>query len=308
MIERSRQPPTQNLEQLQNLPLQAKETLALKRIKEFFEMNDGNVYVSFSGGKDSTVLLHLVRRFYPDVEGMIVNTGMEHPENIKFSKTVDNLKWMRPKKTFSQVCKENGFPVVSKNVSRYVSDLQNPTPNNKRTRQVRLGLTGGKVGVLSKKWRYLVNADFKCSDRCCDVMKKEPAHRYERETGNAGIIGTMADESMMRKLTWMKQGCFNHTKNLVMPLSVWTDKDVWDYIKKYDLKYSKAYDMGEKRTGCMMCPYGAHLEQEPNRYQRMEIYYPKILKYHLEVTGMKKVLDTIGVPYTNKQKNLSEFK
>ena len=51
-----------------------------KRIIDFYNHFDGNVYVAFSGGKDSTVLLDLVRKIYPDVPGVFVDTGLEYPE------------------------------------------------------------------------------------------------------------------------------------------------------------------------------------------------------------------------------------
>ena len=55
------------LQQMQSLPLSAKVVMTQQRIREWYEHWDGMVYVSFSGGKDSTVLLHLVRDMYPDV-------------------------------------------------------------------------------------------------------------------------------------------------------------------------------------------------------------------------------------------------
>jgi 3'-phosphoadenosine 5'-phosphosulfate sulfotransferase (PAPS reductase)/FAD synthetase len=285
----------------QKLPLQAKEQLAHKRIKEFYGRNDGKVYVSFSGGKDSTVLLHLVRKFYPDVEAVFVDTGLEYPEIKEFVKTIPNVVIIRPKQSFKQVIEKYGYPVISKNVSRYVRDLQNTTKNNEKTRNTRLGLSEkkSKVGILSKKWRFLVDAPFKCSEQCCDIMKKEPIHRYEKETGNSGIIGTMASESLIRKITYNKQGCFNVKKNLVMPLSIWTENDIWEYIKKYNIPYSKIYDMGEKRTGCMFCMFGIAFDKQPNRFQRMEHSHPLIYKYCMEKLNLKDVLTYIKIPYTN---------
>ena len=55
------------LQQKQSLPLEAKIAMTQQRIREWYEHWDGEVYVSFSGGKDSTVLLHIVRQMYPDV-------------------------------------------------------------------------------------------------------------------------------------------------------------------------------------------------------------------------------------------------
>lgn len=65
-----------DLAQMQSLPLEAKILMAKRRIQEWYDYWDGGVYVSFSGGKDSTVLLHLVRSIYPDVQAVFVNTGL----------------------------------------------------------------------------------------------------------------------------------------------------------------------------------------------------------------------------------------
>ena len=75
---------------------------------------------SFSGGKDSTVLLHIARQMYPDIKAVFVDTGLEYPEIRSFIKTFDNVDWVRPKKHFKQVCEEYGFPIISKEVSECV--------------------------------------------------------------------------------------------------------------------------------------------------------------------------------------------
>ena len=288
---------TWQLKQRQGLPLNLKVELTKNRIREFYKINQGMVYVAFSGGKDSTVLLHLVRNLFPEVEGVFSDTGLEYPEIKEFVKTTSNITTIRPKKSFIQVLKEYGYPVVSKNVARYVRDLQNPTKKNKRTRDIRLGKTNSKVGTLSKKWRYLVNAPFKCSERCCDVMKKLPFKRYETKSKKHPIIGTMVTESRQRKLNYLRTGCINHTKNMAMPLSFWTEKDIWNYIKKYNLKYSKIYDMGEKRTGCIFCMFGVHLEKEPNRFQRMAKTHPQLYNYCMNQLGLKEILIYLNVKY-----------
>ena len=99
------------LKQKQSLPLEAKIAMTLRRIREWYEYWDGNVYVSFSGGKDSTVLLHLVRQYYPDVPAVFSDTGLEFPEIREFVKTVPNVTWLRPALTFKKVIEKHGYVI-----------------------------------------------------------------------------------------------------------------------------------------------------------------------------------------------------
>ena len=102
------------LKQRQGQPLDIKEQLTANRIKAYYERLGGNVYVSFSGGKDSTALLHQVRRIYPNVPAVFIDTGLEYPEIRDFVKTVDNVIWLKPKMPFTQVIEKYGYPVISK--------------------------------------------------------------------------------------------------------------------------------------------------------------------------------------------------
>ena len=89
------------LRQRQSLPLEAKITMSQQRIREWHEHWDGQVYVSFSGGKDSSVLLHLVRSLYPEVPAAFVDTGLEFPAIRSFVRSVENVIWLRPEKRFA---------------------------------------------------------------------------------------------------------------------------------------------------------------------------------------------------------------
>ena len=145
------------LKQRQGLPLELKIKMSLQRIKDFYEGNDGKVYVSFSGGKDSTVLLHLVRSVYPDVEAVFVDTGLEYPEIKNFVNQTDNVRIIRPKISFKQVIEKYGYPVISKKIARQIHDLQNPTKKNQATRTlyfkgIKRDGTETNSFKLSKKW------------------------------------------------------------------------------------------------------------------------------------------------------------
>lgn len=107
-----------DLYQMQSMPLSIKVRMTQNRIRGWInEYGEDGVYVSFSGGKDSTVLLDMVRKLYPDVLAVFVDTGLEYPEIREFVKTFNNVEWLRPKKTFRQVIEEYGYPFISKEVS-----------------------------------------------------------------------------------------------------------------------------------------------------------------------------------------------
>ena len=95
---------------LQNLPLELKILKTEQRIREWYEHWEGQVYVSFSGGKDSTVLLHIARSIYPDIPAVFVDTGLEYPEIRRFVKQTKNVIWLKPEMNFRRVIEKYGYP------------------------------------------------------------------------------------------------------------------------------------------------------------------------------------------------------
>lgn len=106
------------LHQWQALPLSVKIRMTKRRIRDWInEFGQDGVYVSFSGGKDSTVLLDIVRQDYPDTKAVFVDVPTQYPELKQFVMTFENMDIVRPKISFAQVCEEYGFPLISKEVS-----------------------------------------------------------------------------------------------------------------------------------------------------------------------------------------------
>lgn len=117
------------LRQLQQLPLQAKITRAEQLIKEWYEHFDGQVCISFSGGKDSTVLTDLVHGIYPDVPLVFANTGLEYPEIQKFAREM-GAEFVRPKMSFSEVISTYGYPIISKEVAEAIHFARRIVPQS----------------------------------------------------------------------------------------------------------------------------------------------------------------------------------
>jgi 3'-phosphoadenosine 5'-phosphosulfate sulfotransferase (PAPS reductase)/FAD synthetase len=286
------------LKQRQGLPLDIKEGLTANRIRAWYEYWHGKVHISLSGGKDSTVLLHQVRRMYPKVTAVFSDTGLEYPEIRNFVKTIENVDWVKPNMSFKEVIEKYGYPVISKDQAVAISRYRNTKDPVQKYRRLN-GWPRGKKGMISHKWRFLIDAPFKISEECCTHIKKKPLDGYAKEKGTKPFIGTMAEESHQRKRQFYINGCnaFESKKPKSLPISFWLEKDIWDYIKKYNVSYSKIYDMGESRTGCMFCMFGVHFEKGENRFQRMAKSHPKQYDYCINKLGLGEVLDFIGVEY-----------
>lgn len=329
----------EDLHNLINKPLEEKIQISTARIIEWYETWGGQVAISFSGGKDSTVLLDLVRKIYPDVVAVYSDTGLEFPEIRDFVRTFDNVEIVKPKLTFGQVITKFGYPMISKQSSRMIWDLQHPTPKNEQTRQLRLtGITStGKKAPTMKlpnKWHYLADADFEIGDNCCNKMKKEPLKHYYHKTGLHPMTAVMTCESERREKQWLLQGCnaFNLKEPISTPMAFWTEQDVLTYIKKYNLPYASVYgELKEKdgilyftnykRTGCVFCGFGCHLEKAPNRFQQLEVTHPKLYDYCMRGgkyedgkwipdrgLGMAKVLDCIGIKWWNNEETRNKYR
>ena len=293
---------SEELKILQALPTAVKIRWAKEKIQEWYEHYDGQVYVAFSGGKDSTVLLHIVRQLYPEVPAVFVDTGLEFPEIRAFVKTIDNVVWLKPKMPFTEVLKKYGYPVVSKQVAMAISRCRNTKSEDQRQLRLHGGTnpnTGKKqtTGVIPKKYHHLVDAPFEIGEQCCDVMKKRPFVQYNKESGRVPFVGVMVDDSRARLKSYMDFGCnaFNSAKPMSRPLSIWREEDIWKCLKA-GIKYSSIYNMGYDRTGCIFCMFGCQMEKEP-RFVRLAETHPKIHRYCMENLGLKEVLEFMEVPH-----------
>lgn len=309
---------------LQALPLDVKVAKTKQRIREFVNhFGEDNVFIGFSGGKDSTVLLHIVREEYPGIPAVFSNTGLEFPEVVQHVKSFDNVEIIRPKVSFKQSLEKHGYPVISKKIARMVHDMQNPTDKNKLTRaqytsHYKLDKDGNPTDkknincYLSDKWRFLVDAPFPISYYCCNTLKKNPMANYRKATGKYPILGTMAAESDYRANQYLKRGgcnSFDEVTGSCQPLGFWTEQDVLQYIVDNNITIPSVYGRivqengiyrttGEQRTGCIYCLFGIQYDTGYNRIQRLQVTHPQLHQYVLDKLGYREVMEYLGYPHS----------
>ena len=294
----------EDMKRRQSFPLDLKIRLTQARISEWHHHWGGEIYISFSGGKDSTVLLDIAKGLFPNIPAVYCDTGLEYPEVRELAlRKADVI--IRPEKSFKSVIEEYGYPVPSKEQALFIRQARHSTEH---MRGVRLG--DGRYSV-SDRWRCLVDAPFEVSEKCCDIIKKHPFKLYEKESGRKRMTAMMAYESSRRERRYMQMGCnsFNEKNPSSMPMAVWTEQDVLRYIVDNGIEYAACYGeivegadgllrcTREDRTGCMFCMFGVNFDGTPNRFQRMQRDYPKQWDYCINKLGIGEVLDYVGIPY-----------
>lgn len=303
--------------QMQSLPLHLKIHKTCARIQEWYDSHDGNIYVAFSGGLDSTVLADITQRLYPNVPLVFSNTGMEYPEIVAFVSTKPNVTVIKPDHGYKWAVEYYGYPVISKATSVAISRYRTAKTDEQRDLRLHGGInpTSGKLqrmGVVPKKYQYLLQAPFKISDKCCEVLKKRPFKKYNKETGRVPMTGELAEESNTRKMQYLDHGCnFYGKAHKSTPMGFWTHQDVLAYILAFNVPYCSIYGdiiydpfdkklktTGERQTGCYGCMFGVHLEDpENNRFTRMKQTHPERHNVCINGFGQGKVLDFMKIKY-----------
>ena len=280
------------LRQLQALPLSVKVIKSQIRIREWYEHFNGDVCVSFSGGKDSTVLAHLVHDLYPEVPLVFANTGLEYPEIQAFARKM-GAEFVRPKMQFSEVISKYGYPIISKENSeaiyyarkirdcKYYNQKRDELTGGRKLqpykRQKIMGgfvrdqsgkqipvdqnATGEQKSIFNRsKWLPLCrDTQFMISHKCCSVMKKGPMRIYQMAHKVFPLLGTLTEESKLREQAWMRHGCnaFDAKEKTSQPLSFWTEQDILHYIHEEGLEIASVY-------GDIVAVDGDGMEYTPN--------------------------------------------
>jgi 3'-phosphoadenosine 5'-phosphosulfate sulfotransferase (PAPS reductase)/FAD synthetase len=342
----------EELQKRQALPLIEKIRWCCEMYLDFVEVHGTeNVYHAYSGGKDSDVMVDIIEKLHQGkwndillpmhrflytllVEGKpapgktFCNTGLEWPEIVEHVKNrYPETVVLKPKIGFTRFITTIGVAVGSKKIAmqirRVKGYIEKPSSKNEATRV--LYLTGikrdGSKGnsKIPEKWMKLLNAPFKVTDKCCDNFKKDPFHEFEKITRKKPIVGTTAEESDQRTVSYMKTGCISWEKGKeqLRPISIFTKKDIWEYSEKYALKFCEVYYdrtkeikqidgsiklsfiEAEDQTGCTFCLFGLHLEpkHKANRIQRIAISNPKYYDIIINKCNLGFVLKWLKIPY-----------
>lgn len=324
-------------------PLDRKIEHSIEWIQRGFLVSRHRQAIAFSGGKDSTVLAHLIRTYYPDHELYCIfgNTGVEYPESLRFAREFgkamfgeqffearpgklerDGLKyqaqrevleWLEREGRLSEILKDDGklkstealedmateemwadfrarnlvwrkgttmsywwcvdqygFPILGKSACKLDAHRINIDCFLKYSASV-----SEKPELLDY---YDLLRQVKISQHCCKLLKKEPSERLQAELDVDVIFkGLMADESRSRMLSYCTRGELfrgKHRDHLPQedpfwhcnPLGIWTDDDIWEYIRRFNVPYSTLYERTwvdrngvkkkVKRNGCFGCATG----------------------------------------------------
>lgn len=271
----------QELHERQGWSLNQKIDHSLGVIDQFIAKTDGRVYLAFSGGKDSTVLMHLCEILKKDILCLFVNTGCEYLDIVKFvnlcKEQGHNIHIIRPIMTPRAVWAKYGFPLVSKEVADNIHNIRT-NPNSIKSQKA-LGINNpNSQFILGDKWKYLIYERYMTSNKCCQILKKNPSKKFGKINGLFPIIGTMASESRLREKTYIRRGgcnVFGDNANS-QPLSIWNDEDIWTYIKEYHIPIADIYKKGAQRTGCVACGFGCQFKDD----KRLRLLYELYPKYY----------------------------
>lgn len=257
-------PPTkEKAKELLALPLEDKLAYTCANISGWDMFTSGNWHISFSGGKDSTVLLYIAAGMlnampvpsHP-LRVLFCDTGLEYPEIRKFVPwyinwlmekfpriTIDYTR-RRPEKRFDSVIREYGYPVISKEISQIVWGARRGTPvfvakiNGEYTTKY-----GKKDFSNAEKYKFLLKAPFLVGDQCCKYMKKRVSDSHSAETGCFFMTAVMATEGRRRMSTWIRNGCnaYEGDRPHSNPMSFWTEQDVLQYIIQEKIPICSVY-------------------------------------------------------------------
>ena len=270
------------------------------------KFGEENFYISFSGGKDSTIIHHLVDMAIPGnkIPRVFFNTGIEYCDIVNFVRGLassdSRFVIINPTKPISQVLEKYGYPFKSKEHSLKIGQWQKGLQSPNIVKYVK----GNSSFSCPQCLRFQAEKDYpiRLSNKCCYKLKKEPAHAYERKSGRSiAILGLRMDEGGQRA---NHKGCaiFDSNGKLLKfkPLNPVTAEWESEFLERERVLLCKLYypPFNFKRTGCKGCPYALDLQEQlttmalylPNERKQCEIIWKKVYDEYRRI-GYRLVID-----------------
>lgn len=274
----------------------------LQKIRQIIgKYGEENFSVSFSGGKDSTVLSALIDMALPEnkIPRVYANTGIEYRLILEFVEREREKphKWelviLKPQVPIKPTLEEFGYPFKSKYHSKILSTFQNSGDTESvnvycRRKDPRSGVMKHSEHLCPKILLYQFSEDFKIkvSAKCCDKMKKDPLHKWQKDNKRPyAIVGIMPSEGGERESAQclaFKSGKLKAFQPLVPVTKEWEE---W-FIEAYNIDISEIYKppYNFHRTGCKGCPFAIQLQKEldtlerffPNERKQCEIIWKPV--------------------------------
>lgn len=279
---------------------------------------ENNAYISFSGGKDSTILHYLIDMALPNnhIPRVFINTGIEYNYIVDFVKELaskDNrFIILKPSQAIKPMLEKVGYPFKSKLHSHWLSIYNNSGLTNAVKKY--LGEIEGNIKFICPnilKYQFTKDFNIKCSEKCCTKLKKDPTKKWQKENNRSIILTGMRKEEggAREKLTCIITDKQNNLVKFHPLVVVNDDFENW-FINKYNIELCKLYyePFNFKRTGCKGCPYSLDLQEQldtmamylPNEKKQCEMIWKPVyqeyrrLGYRLRKdTGQMSIFDFV---------------
>lgn len=276
----------------------------IKQINEKYDL-EHNAYISFSGGKDSTILHYLIDMALPGnrIPRVFINTGIEYVDIVNFVKDLasndDRFILIKPTQAIKPMLEKYGYPFKSKQHSHYLSIYQHSGRTALSVKRYLGDIESTTLFKCPKSLYYQFTDRFKIkvSELCCNKLKKDVAIRYEKQSNRPiAILGLMQDEGGQRA---SHKGCviFSDNDNKILkkfkPLNPLTQNFEKWFIDKYHIQLCKLYypPFNFKRTGCKGCPYSLDLQEQldimekylPNERKQCEMIWQPIYEEYRRI-------------------------
>lgn len=259
------------------------------------QIGEENIYLSFSGGKDSTVLHYLIDEALPNnkIARVFINTGIEYLDVVKFikelAKTDERIQIINSSVNIIQMLNEQGYPFKSKQHSH----VHNIYRNSGMSKSVINYLEKDSLFKCPSILKYQFKNDFKLkiSDKCCEHLKKNIIKKWEKDNNKFVVLTGMrkAEGGQRTKLNCV---VYDKDKNIKKfhPLAVVSDDWEQWYIETRNIQLCKLYypPFNFNRTGCKGCPFSLNLQEQleimerllPNEYKQCcSIWKPVYTEY-----------------------------